>query len=196
MFTHTVQGDDSEGDKREQQSEAPVAMRGDTGKFIASITHIPGATYSIIEKQLVPAGGEWMNVWPYPLRWGDASAAMGGDASAAMRGDDAGVGSRMAASSAWTQVVPVIRFYLDSTSEVERTLGKHASFLSSLGAREGDLCWSEVCLEIGCEPEKFKCGGILMCGGILRCVTLVGPWVRLRSLLLAVPSFSPSLFPA
>jgi hypothetical protein len=55
IFTHTVRGDDSEGDKCEQQSEAPAAMRGDTGKFIASVTHISGATYSIPEKQLVPA---------------------------------------------------------------------------------------------------------------------------------------------
>jgi hypothetical protein len=31
--------------------------------FIASITHISGATYSIPEKQSVPAGGEWMNFW-------------------------------------------------------------------------------------------------------------------------------------
>jgi hypothetical protein len=55
IFTHTVRGDDSEGDKCEQQSEAPAAMRGDTGKFIANVTHISGATYSIPEKQLVPA---------------------------------------------------------------------------------------------------------------------------------------------
>jgi hypothetical protein len=61
----------------------------------SGITARPWQAATILPQ--VPAGGEWMNVWPYPLRWGDASAAMRGDASAAMRGDDAGVGSRMAA---------------------------------------------------------------------------------------------------
>lgn len=55
----------------------------------------------------------------------------------------------------WTWVAPVIAFYiscLDTTGEVERGLGKHAAYVSShVGAQEGDVSWSEACLEIACE---------------------------------------------
>ena len=61
----------------------------------------------------------------------------------------------------WTWVAPVIQFYIsvmDGTGAVERGLGQHAAVLARhVGAPEGDVSMSDVCLEISCEgPAKHE----------------------------------------